>query len=44
MNRIGPELSREDVAAIVCDALDRSGIEVVLLGGAVVCTGLDTGA
>ena len=37
MSRIGPNLAREEVAAIVCDALDRSGIEVVLSGGAVVC-------
>ena len=37
MSRVGPNLSREEVAALVCDALDRSGIEVVLSGGAAVC-------
>jgi hypothetical protein len=36
MTRIGPDLSREEVASLVCDALDRSGIHVVLSGGAVV--------
>lgn len=36
MRRIGPELTREEFASVVCDALDRSGIEVVLSGGAVV--------
>lgn len=30
------DLSREEVAALVCDALDQSGISVVLCGGAVV--------
>jgi hypothetical protein len=34
--RIRPDLSREEVAAVVCDALDQAGIEVVLSGGAVV--------
>jgi hypothetical protein len=36
VTRIGPNLSREETAALVCDALDRAGIPVVLSGGAVV--------
>lgn len=36
MTEIRPNLSREEVAAVVCDALDQAGIEVVLSGGAVV--------
>lgn len=36
MTPIRADLSREEVAAAVCDALDRAGISVVLSGGAVV--------
>lgn len=36
MTPIRSDLSREEVAAVVCDALDQAGIEVVLSGGAVV--------
>jgi predicted transcriptional regulator len=36
VTRIHSDLSREETAALVCDALDRAGIPVVLSGGAVV--------
>lgn len=36
MTAISPGLSREEVAAVVCQALADAGIEVVLSGGAVV--------
>lgn len=36
MSRINPSMSREEVAALVCAALERHGIRVVLSGGAVV--------
>ncbi len=36
MSRVHPNLSREETAALVCDALDQAGIPVVLSGGAVV--------
>lgn len=36
MSAIAPERTREEVAAIVCEALERAGIQVVLSGGAVV--------
>ena len=36
MTRVRPELSREEVAALVCDTLEQAGVSVVLSGGAVV--------
>lgn len=36
MTPIRRDLSREEVAAAVCDTLDRAGVSVVLSGGAVV--------
>lgn len=36
MTRISRDHAREEVAALVCEALDRAGIPVVLSGGAVV--------
>src|SRR5262245_58880491 len=37
MTQIDEKLSREETAAVVCEALNRVGISVVLSGGAVVC-------
>lgn len=36
MTRVHASLSREEIAALVCDALDQAGVSVVLCGGAVV--------
>jgi hypothetical protein len=34
VNAVGPDLTREELAALVCATLDRHGVRVVLSGGA----------